>query len=277
MFKSLKDKIKIWISLALTFLKIGSLTFGGGYAMICVIEREAVTKKKWLSSEEMLDIVAIAESTPGPIALNAATYVGAKVAGFMGALIASISVLLPAVIIITLISSLINQFFDNKYLNYAFLGMRAGVASLILNAVLKLGKFLKNEKRPAVYAVLIISLTLALLSAFKILPFDNIFIILGTILFGIIYTFFKGLSDKKKGIIEQQEEPIKPFEPPTCYFSPDSINIIEDSPLISSVDNKVNSSSISTIENSELAQKIKDNDDFPVSNSQGNLQDGGEK
>ncbi|MFA7663337.1 MAG: chromate transporter [Clostridia bacterium] len=193
----MKLSFKNLIILSLTFLKIGALTFGGGYAMISIIEREATIKRKWLTSEEMLDIIAIAESTPGPIALNSATYVGAKVAGFLGAFVASISVMLPPIVIITLISSTLTKYFENPYVKWAFLGMRAGVAALILNAVINLGKFLKNEKRPAVYAVFFLSLTLGLLSVFHIISFDNIFIILGTIIFGIIYTFLESFINKR--------------------------------------------------------------------------------
>ncbi|NLT17968.1 MAG: Chromate transport protein [Firmicutes bacterium ADurb.Bin080] len=198
MSKNIKVKLKNLIILAFTFLKIGALTFGGGYAMISIIEREASAKRKWLTSEEMLDIVAIAESTPGPIALNSATFVGAKVAGFLGAFVASISVMLPPIVIITLISSLLTRYFDNPYVNWAFLGMRAGVAALILNAVINLGKFLKTEKRPAVYAVFFLCLVFGLLSVFHIISFDNIFIVLGTIVFGIIYTLFDSFFKKRK-------------------------------------------------------------------------------
>ncbi|MFA6618885.1 MAG: chromate transporter [Candidatus Neomarinimicrobiota bacterium] len=190
-----KNTLSDLIDLALTFFKIGAFTFGGGYAMISIIEREAVTKKKWIESEEMLNVIAIAESTPGPIALNMATYLGAKVAGFVGAFIASVSVLLPALIIITLISAFLTPFFDNQYLRYAFLGMRAGVSALVLNAVINLGGFLKKEKRPAVFAILFISLVFSILSAFNILGFDNIFIIVGAILIGLFYTF---IQDKYK-------------------------------------------------------------------------------
>lgn len=197
MKKNLKNKIPDLIELALTFFKIGALTFGGGYAMISVMEREAVTKKKWIKSKEMLNVIAIAESTPGPISLNMATYLGAKVAGFMGAFIASISVLLPAVIIITLISVFLTQFFDNQYVSYAFLGMRAGVSALILNAVINLGGFLKKERRPAVFAILFISLIFSILSAFNILAFDNILIIIGAIIIGLIYTFVQDKCKKK--------------------------------------------------------------------------------
>lgn len=192
----IKEQIKNIIILALTFLKIGALTFGGGYAMISIIEREAVVKRKWLNLEEMLNVIAIAESTPGPIALNAATYVGAKVAGFFGAFVASLCVMIPSVTIITILSATITKHFENPYVKWAFQGMRAGVAALIFNAVINLGKFLRKEKRPAVFAILFVSLTLGILSAFRILPFDNIYIIIGTVIFGIIYTLIKDSKNK---------------------------------------------------------------------------------
>gem|GEM_PF-982068 len=166
--------------------------------MISVIEHNVVEKKKWISHEDMLNIVAIAESTPGAIALNASTYIGARIAGFLGALIASIASMLPSIIIIVCISLLYNHFVDSPYLYWAGLGMRGAVAALILNAVINLGKFLKTERRPAIWAVLIISLTLALLANFEVIHFDNIFIILGTMVIGLIYTMIEISLKKKK-------------------------------------------------------------------------------
>ena len=128
---SLKEKLKRALNLFLTFFRIGAFTFGGGYAMVGLIHREMVEKKKWIDDQEMLDVIAIAESTPGVIALNTATYVGAKVAGVLGAFVASIAVMLPSVIIISLISLAIEEFGSNKYVKWAFLGIRSAVAALI--------------------------------------------------------------------------------------------------------------------------------------------------
>lgn len=196
--KNLKTYFYNLIKLAWTFFKIGAITFGGGYAMISVMERNVAEKKKWITHEEMLNIVAIAESTPGAIALNAATFIGAKIAGFFGALVASLASMLPSVLIIVGISLLYNYFADSQYLYWAGLGMRGAVAALILNAVLNLGKFLKTERRPAIWAILIISLTLSLLASFEVIHFDNIFIILGTMVIGFIYTAIDIAIKKKK-------------------------------------------------------------------------------
>ncbi len=152
---SIKEMLMRILNLFLTFFKIGAFTFGGGYAMVGLIHKEMVEKKKWISDEEMLDIIAIAESTPGVIALNTATYVGAKVVGVLGAFVASIAVMLPSVIIITAISFAIEEFGNNKYVKWAFLGIRSAVAALILNAAIKLSK--NNEKKLVCYVVIGIS------------------------------------------------------------------------------------------------------------------------
>ena len=111
----------------LTFFKIGAFTFGGGYAMIPLIEKETVEKKKWITDDDVLEIITIAESTPGPIAINAATFVGYRVCGFWGALTATLGVVIPSFGIILAISILIKQFRDIKAVQYAFNGIRAGV------------------------------------------------------------------------------------------------------------------------------------------------------
>ena len=125
-------------SLLLTFVKIGAFTFGGGYAMIPLIQREAVEQKKWITGEELLDIVAVAESTPGPIAINAATFVGYKVAGYPGAVCATFGVVLPSFMIISLLSQMLELVGDNRTVQYAFQGIRAGVLALIVKALVSM-------------------------------------------------------------------------------------------------------------------------------------------
>lgn len=117
------------------FFKIGAFTFGGGYAMIPLIQREASEQKKWISEEDILEIVAIAESTPGPIAINAATFIGNRVAGFFGALCATLGVVLPSFCIIAVIAGVLRQFESLKAVRYAFWGIRAGVLALIVKAL----------------------------------------------------------------------------------------------------------------------------------------------
>ena len=126
--------------LFLTFAKIGLFTFGGGYAMLPLIEKETVDNKKWITDNELLDVVAIAESTPGPIAINAATFIGKKVGGFIGALCATIGVVLPSFIIIVAVSYFLEAFQHLKIIRYAFWGIRAGVLALILMALWSLLK-----------------------------------------------------------------------------------------------------------------------------------------
>ena len=127
-------------ALFITFFKIGAFTFGGGYAMIPLIQREVAEKKGWVSEEDILDIVAIAESTPGPIAINAATFIGKRVAGFWGAFCATFGVVLPSFVIILVLSRLLNLFGDLKPVRYAFYGIRAGVVALILKALVSMYK-----------------------------------------------------------------------------------------------------------------------------------------
>ena len=127
-----------------TFFKIGAFTFGGGYAMIPLIQRETVENKSWVTDEDILDIVAIAESTPGPIAINAATFVGYRVAGLMGAFCATLGVVLPSLLIITAISYILEAFQSMKAVQYAFMGIRAAVLALILKAFW--GMFRKTKK-----------------------------------------------------------------------------------------------------------------------------------
>ena len=121
-----------------TFFKIGAFTFGGGYAMIELIKEETVHKHHWISEEDILDVVAIAESTPGPIAINSATFIGYKIAGLQGSLAATTGVVLPSFIIIYAISFILRQFENFAGVRYAFFGIRAAVLALILQALLSM-------------------------------------------------------------------------------------------------------------------------------------------
>ena len=127
-------KKTLW-EIFLTFFKIGAFTFGGGYAMIPLIQRETVEKHGWISDQDILDIVAIAESTPGPIAVNSATFVGYRVCGFFGALLATTGVVLPSFLIITLIAYALREFQSIAVVQHAFFGIRAGVLALIIKAL----------------------------------------------------------------------------------------------------------------------------------------------
>ena len=125
------NKFSKALQLFLTFLKIGAFTFGGGYAMIPIIQKEIVEKRKWITDDDILEIIAIAESTPGPIAINSATFVGYRVAGFFGAFFSTLGVVLPSFVIILLISFVLREFQHIKAVQYAFNGIRAGVLALL--------------------------------------------------------------------------------------------------------------------------------------------------
>ena len=150
----MKELLKIF----LTFMKIGAFTFGGGYAMIPLIQKEAVENHKWVTDEDILNVVAIAESTPGPIAINAATFVGYQVAGFAGAVMATLGVVLPSFAIILAISYVLQEFRDLKAVQYAFNGIRVGVLVLLLKALLKM--FKANRKGAVAYVIMGLSFVL---------------------------------------------------------------------------------------------------------------------
>lgn len=127
-------------ALALTFGKLGAVTFGGGYAMIAVLEDEIVTRRKWLSSDELADIITIAESTPGPIAVNAATFVGYKLAGLPGGILATLSLVFPAWLTIVLLSTCYLALRDNRWVAAALAGIRIGAIILIARACWRMGR-----------------------------------------------------------------------------------------------------------------------------------------
>ena len=135
-----------FLDLFLTFVKIGLFTFGGGYAMISIIENECVEKKKWITHDEMMNLTVIAESTPGPIAINAATYVGFKLGGIPGSVFSTVGITLPSFVIIYLISSVLDNFLEITWITHAFQGIRIGVGLLILNVALTM--FRKMPKKP---------------------------------------------------------------------------------------------------------------------------------
>ena len=169
-------KIKDYLSLFLTMLKIGLFTFGGGYAMIAMLENEFVEKKKWLDKDEFLDVAAIAESTPGPIAINAATYIGYKNSGIIGSIIATLGICIPSFAIIYAISLFFDDFLSFTLVAYAFKGIQICVVYLILTAGLKMLKQIKKTT----FNMIIISLTLICMIVFSLfaVKFSTIFYIL---------------------------------------------------------------------------------------------------
>lgn len=189
--------MKKYLNLFLTMLKIGLFTFGGGYAMIALLENEFTTKRKWIEKEEFLDMVAIAESTPGPIAINAATYIGYKLLGFLGSLTATVAVCIPSFVIIYTISLFFDTFLSLTLVEYAFKGIQVCVIYLILSAGLKMLRQMK--KTP--FNILILSAVILCMVAFSVLSvnFSTIFYILISGGIGLfVYTF--GLLRGKKEV-----------------------------------------------------------------------------
>lgn len=153
--------MNILLELFLCFAKIGLFTFGGGYAMIALIENACVEEKKWITHDEMMTVTVIAESTPGPIAINCATFVGYKQKGFLGAVAATTGVVLPSFFIIYLIALYFNKFLEITLIAQAFQGIKIAVGILILDAGINMFKKMKN-KRFLSYSILICSLLLML-------------------------------------------------------------------------------------------------------------------
>lgn len=143
---------KLW-QIFSVFFKIGGFTFGGGYAMIPLIQREAVEKQSWVTDEDILEIVAIAESTPGPIAINAATFIGYRVAGVAGAVAATLGVVVPSFVLILALAGVLQRFRELEVIQWAFAGIRAGVLALIVKAMVNM--YRKSEKSVLAYGVML--------------------------------------------------------------------------------------------------------------------------
>ncbi len=132
--------MNIYLDLFLTFARIGGLTFGGGIAMLPILEREVVDRKNWASEEELTDYYAIGQCTPGIIAVNTATFIGQKVAGTFGGIIATLGLVFPSIVIITVIAAVLRNFAELQVVKNAFAGIRVCVCALVLNAAIKLAK-----------------------------------------------------------------------------------------------------------------------------------------
>lgn len=186
----MKNKISLLWQIFSTFFKIGAFTFGGGYAMVPLIQREASEKHGWVTDEDILDIVAIAESTPGPIAINSATFVGYRACGVLGSAMATLGVVLPSFIIILTIAGILREFQENVYVQYAFRGIRAGVLALILKAMW--GMYKKCKKNVPAYIVMVAAFVLV-----AFLKVKTILVIIGCAVFGIVTYFAMNKEGKK--------------------------------------------------------------------------------
>lgn len=141
------DFMKIIFEIFLSIFKIGAFTFGGGYAMIPLIEQEVVNNKKWLNKDEFMDVLVVAQSFPGAMAINASIFLGYRIAGILGAISALIAVILPSFIIIILIAAFFMQFRNNYYVNAAFMGITAAVPMLVLVGAISLAKGIPKNLR----------------------------------------------------------------------------------------------------------------------------------
>ena len=187
--------------LFLSFLKIGAFTFGGGYAMIALLEREFVEKGKVIGHDEFFDLVAIAESTPGPIAINVATYIGYRVSKFIGALVSTLAICIPSVTVIFCISLFFDAFLENEIVASAFRGVQVCVVYLILSAGIRMLK--KMKKKPL--TITLVTLAMAGLISVTLLSvrFSSVFFILigaftGILSYAIIFCKSKGKKEAGK-------------------------------------------------------------------------------
>ncbi len=188
--QSEKGKPVRYLDLFLTFVKIGLFTFGGGYAMIPLIHREMVEKRKWIEDQEIVDVLALAQTVPGAVAINAATLIGKRLLGNRGGLMATFGVVLPSFLVITLIAAFFGHFQDEAVVREAFLGIRPAVAALMVMAVWKVGR---SSIRDAL-GWIIASISFILVVFFSV---HAIFAILGAALLGVIlYFLFPRVAEK---------------------------------------------------------------------------------
>ena len=186
--------MSILLELFLTFAKIGLFTFGGGYAMIAIIEDNCVEKKKWISHEDMMELTVVAESTPGPIAINMATSVGYRHGGMLGAVVATVGVVLPSFIIIYFISGVLDDFLKITLIANAFKGIKVGVGLLILNAGINMVK--KMNKKPLSGTILCCATLVMLATNFFALKISSITVMLTAALVSLALFMGKGAGKK---------------------------------------------------------------------------------
>ena len=195
----------ILLELFLKFFKIGAVSFGGGYAMVAIIENELVEKKKLFSHDEFLDMLAIAESTPGPIAINTATFIGYKRCGVLGSIFCTLGVVIPSFVIIFIISLFYEQFLALKWVTYAFKGIQVCVVFLIFNAGLKM--FIKMKKTPvSVGAVILVVVLMVGLGLFSKNVSSIYYILVGGIVGVISYAIIIASKKIKKTSNEKENK-----------------------------------------------------------------------
>lgn len=190
--------MNVLLDLFLTFAKIGFFTFGGGYAMIALIENNCVEQKKWISHDEMMNVTVIAESTPGPIAINCATFIGYKKVGFLGAIIATLGIILPSFIVIFLISMFLDNFLELPLIDNAFKGIKIAVGILILDAAITMIKKMQKKKLPI---VIMICSCIAMFSInIFAWNFSSISLMLLAAVVSLALFIFHGVPEQKGGV-----------------------------------------------------------------------------
>lgn len=191
MIEEQEKKTSLW-TLFLTFAKVGVMTFGGGYAMLPILEREVVTNHNWTTGEQMLDYYAIGQCTPGVIAVNVATFIGHKKRGVIGAIVATLGIIFPSLLIILSLASVLQLFQDNPYVQKAFGGIRIAVCALIASTVIKLAK-------KTIKSVIAAIITIAALCLELFLGVSPVIIVASTIAFGLIMYFATREKKKEEG------------------------------------------------------------------------------
>lgn len=176
-----EKKTSLW-TLFITFAKVGVMTFGGGYAMLPILEREVVKNHNWTTSEQMLDYYAIGQCTPGIIAVNVSTFIGYKTRGILGAIVATFGMVFPSLVIITALASVLKMFQDNVYVKKAFAGIRIAVCALMVTAVIGLVRKAVSNIPTAIVAVAALLLQM-------LLGVSPVIIVICTVAFGLIMYF----------------------------------------------------------------------------------------
>jgi len=192
--------MKLLLDLFLTFAKIGMFTFGGGYAMISVIENNCVERKKWITHDEMMDMAVVAESTPGPIAINCSTFTGYRIAGFPGALASTVGMVIPSFIIIFVISMFLDNFLELTVVANAFRGIKIAVGILILDAAINM--IIKMKKKLLPMLIMILSgIAMLLINIFS-WNFSSVSLMLVAAAVSLVIFLLSGEAKKKGGAEE---------------------------------------------------------------------------
>ena len=189
--------MNILLDLFLTFAKIGLFTFGGGYAMISMIENNCVERKQWITHDEMMNVTVIAESTPGPIAINCATFTGYKKAGLIGALVATLGIVVPSFVVIYLISMFLDNFLELTIIANAFKGIKIAVGILILDAAVTMIKKMQKKKLPR--AIMLCSCVIMLFINIFAWNFSSISLMLIAAVVSLTIFILNGAPEQKGG------------------------------------------------------------------------------